>query len=223
MLATLPATYRRLCPLAVAAALLYGVSLAAAPYRGQFAAKAAMGILLLAAGSTLRAPRERAWLVAALAAAVLGDVLLALPDSPFTFMGGLGAFLLTHLCYCAIFLRWRARPHGWGVAALVVLWIAAPAFYVAFFPHLGELAVPVAVYMLVLVAMASFALAADTHAPLVAIGSLIFVGSDTLIGVERFLGGFPSIGPAIWALYALAQVVIVTGVFHETTERSVRP
>ncbi len=57
MLATLPATYRRLCPLAVAAALLYGVSLAAAPYRGQFAAKAAMGILLLAAGSTLRAPR----------------------------------------------------------------------------------------------------------------------------------------------------------------------
>ncbi|RAD87895.1 lysoplasmalogenase family protein, partial [Burkholderia multivorans] len=68
-------------------------------------------------------------------AAVLGDVLLALPDSPFTFMGGLGAFLLTHLCYCAIFLRWRARPHGWRVAALAVLWIAAPAFYVAFLPH----------------------------------------------------------------------------------------
>ena len=47
--------------------------------------------------------------------------------------------------------------------------------------------------------MASFALAARTRGPLVAIGSLIFVGSDTLIGVGRFLGGFPGIDYLIWA------------------------
>jgi uncharacterized membrane protein YhhN len=77
--APLPVAYRRLWPLAVAAALLYGLSLAVAPYPGQPVAKAAMGILLLAAGSTCGAPRERRWLCAALATAVLGDVLLALP------------------------------------------------------------------------------------------------------------------------------------------------
>ncbi|MBN3820249.1 lysoplasmalogenase, partial [Paraburkholderia sp. Se-20369] len=49
--APLPAAYRRLWPLAVAAALVYGASLAAAPYPGQAVAKAAMGLLLLAAGS----------------------------------------------------------------------------------------------------------------------------------------------------------------------------
>ncbi len=223
LIATLPATYRRLWPLAIAAALLYGLSLAAAPYPGQAAAKASMGVLLLAAGSTCGAPRERAWLCAALATAVLGDVLLALPDWPLSFVFGLGAFLLTHLCYCAIFFRWRARPHGWRIVALIALWIAAPAFYVAFFPHLGELMAPVAVYMLVLCAMASFALAARTRGPLVAIGSLIFVGSDTLIGVGRFLGGFPGIDYLIWGLYALAQVTIVAGVFHETASRSIRP
>ncbi|KWC42777.1 lysoplasmalogenase [Burkholderia ubonensis] len=223
MTATLPAAYRRLWPLAVAAALAYGLSLAAAPYPGQAAAKAAMGVLLLATAWACDAPRERAWLCAALAAAVLGDVLLALPGWPPSFVGGLGAFLLTHLGYCAIFLRWRARPHGWRVAALVGLWLAAPAFYAAFFPHLGELAAPVAVYMLVLCAMASFALAARTRGPLVALGSLIFVGSDTLIGVGRFLGGFPGIDYLIWALYALAQVTIVAGVFHETAGRSIRP
>lgn len=223
LLATLPATYRRLWPLAVAAALLYGLSLAAAPYRGQAAAKAAMGLLLLAAGSTCAAPRERAWLCAALATAVLGDVLLALPDWPPSFVLGLGAFLLTHLFYCAIFTRWRARPHGWRIAALIALWIAAPAFYAAFLPHLGALRVPVAMYMLVLCAMASFALAARTRGPLVAIGSLIFVGSDTLIGVGRFLGSFPGVDYLIWGLYALAQVTIVAGVFHETAARSIRP
>ncbi|KWK75812.1 lysoplasmalogenase [Burkholderia ubonensis] len=223
MTATLPAAYRRLWPLAVAAALAYGLSLAAAPYPGQAAAKAAMGVLLLATAWACDAPRERAWLCAALAAAVLGDVLLALPGWPPSFVGGLGAFLLTHLGYCAIFLRWRARPQGWRVAALVGLWLATPAFYAAFFPHLGELAAPVAVYMLVLCAMASFALAARTHGPLVALGSLIFVGSDTLIGVGRFLGGFAGIDYLIWALYALAQVTIVAGVFHETAGRSIRP
>ncbi len=223
LIATLPATYRRLWPLAVVAALLYGLSLAAAPYPGQAAAKAAMGILLLAAGSTCGAARERAWLCAALVTAVLGDVLLALPDWPLSFVLGLGAFLLTHLCYCAIFMRWRARPHGWRVVALVGLWIAAPAFYVAFFPHLGELLAPVAVYMLVLCVMASFALAARTRGPLVAVGSLIFVGSDTLIGVGRFLGGFPGIEYLIWGLYALAQVTIVAGVFHETAAQPIRP
>ncbi|UEP22988.1 lysoplasmalogenase [Burkholderia ambifaria] len=223
MIATLPAAYRRLWPLAIAAALLYGLSLAAAPYPGQAAAKAAMGLLLLAAGSTCGAPRERAWLCAALATAVLGDVLLALPDWPLSFVFGLGAFLLTHVCYCVVFFRWRARPHGWRIGALVALWIAAPAFYVAFFPHLGELLVPVAVYMLVLCVMASFALAARTRGALVAVGSLIFVGSDTLIGVGRFLGGFPGIDYLIWGLYALAQVLIVAGVFHEAAARSIRP
>ncbi|MCM3267086.1 lysoplasmalogenase, partial [Streptomyces thermoviolaceus] len=98
LIATLPAPYRRLWPLAIAAALLYGLSLAVAPYPGQAAAKAAMGILLLTAGSTCGAPRERAWLCAALATAVLGDVLLALPDWPLSFVLGLGAFLLTHVC-----------------------------------------------------------------------------------------------------------------------------
>ncbi|KWE94833.1 hypothetical protein WL80_08955 [Burkholderia ubonensis] len=223
MTATLPAAYRRLWPLAVAAALAYGLSLAAAPYPGQAAAKAAMGVLLLATAWACDAPRERAWLCAALATAVLGDVLLALPGWPPSFVGGLGAFLLTHLGYCVIFVPWRARPHGWRVAALVGLWLAAPAFYAAFFPHLGELAAPVAVYMLVLCAMASFALAARTRGPLVALGSLIFVGSDTLIGVGRFLGGFAGIDYLIWALYALAQVTIVAGVFHETAGRSIRP
>jgi hypothetical protein len=96
LIATLPAPYRRLWPLAAVAALLYGLSLVTAPYPGQPVAKAAMGILLLAAGSVPRAARERAWLCAALATAVLGDVLLALPAWPPSFVLGLGAFLLTH-------------------------------------------------------------------------------------------------------------------------------
>ncbi|MBS6363453.1 lysoplasmalogenase family protein, partial [Burkholderia sp.] len=64
---------------------------------------------------------------------------------------------------------------------------------------------------------------ARTRGPLVALGGLIFVASDTLTGVGRVLGGFAGIDDLIGSLDALAQVTIVAGVFHETAARSVSP
>ncbi|WP_323121169.1 lysoplasmalogenase [Burkholderia alba] len=214
MLPTLPGRTRGPWFAAVLAALLYGLSLRVAPYAGQPAAKAAMGVLLLWAAWRHAPARERAWLAVALATAVLGDVLLAIPQWPLSFVGGLGAFLLTHLAYCGLFAPWRAAPRGWRAAALVALWLAAPALYAAFFPHLLALAVPVAVYIFVLCAMATFALCARTPGAQVALGGLVFVASDALIGIDRFLGAFGGSDYAIWFCYALAQLTIVAGVLR---------
>lgn len=92
MLSHLPPRVRGLWLAAALAALLYGLSLGHAPYSGQPAAKAALGVLLLAAALRHPLARERAWLGAALAASTLGDVLLALASWPPSFVAGLGAF-----------------------------------------------------------------------------------------------------------------------------------
>ncbi|MFW2458949.1 lysoplasmalogenase family protein, partial [Burkholderia pseudomallei] len=103
---------------------------------------------------------------------------------------------------------------GARAVALGAVWLAAPALYAAFLPHLAALAAPVAVYVAVLGAMASFALCARTPGPQVAAGALVFVASDALIGIDRFLGAFSGIDYFIWFLYAIAQLTMAFGVLR---------
>jgi len=210
---------RRLWVLAGGAALAYGVSLRGAPYPDQAAAKVLMCALLFLACARHEAPRERGRLMIALAASAVGDALLALPQFTFSFVGGLGAFLVAHLAYCALLAPSAAGPAGWwrGVAgwrrALVpLLWATAIAMYFVFLPHLGPLAIAVAVYILALCAMASLALFAKPGGVALSLGALAFVASDTMIGVDRFLSPFRGSDYAIWFSYAIAQLSIAAGV-----------
>jgi uncharacterized membrane protein YhhN len=81
--------------------------------------------------------------------------------------------------------------------------------YVRFLPRLGELALPVAAYMVVLCLMASLAISARLPYATVAIGGLAFVVSDAMIGIDRFIRSFASSVCAIWATYAVAQRSLV--------------
>ncbi|WJF92055.1 lysoplasmalogenase [Paraburkholderia bonniea] len=199
---------------AAIAALAYGSTLGLALWPAQAttqaAAKAALCTLLIAAtlSATHRPRRERIWLGAALFTALVGDVLLALPQLGWSFIGGLGAFLLTHLAYCVTLAPWRARPGRWQVAVLVLIWLSAPALYSVFWPQLHELALPVALYMLALCVMASFALCARHARVWLGVGGLLFVASDAMIGIERFVTPFKGSAPAIWLTYAIAQLCL---------------
>lgn len=62
--------------------------------------------------------------------------------------------------------------------------------------------------------MASFALCARTPGPQVAAGALVFVASDALIGIDRFLGAFSGVDYFIWFLYAIAQLTMAFGVLR---------
>ncbi len=205
---------RLLC--AAASACLYGILLSFAPYPGQAAVKASMCVLLILTAARHTPADEQRWLCCALSAAAAGDILLELTQFSFSFVGGLGAFLLAHLAYCALLLRWRGAPHGWRKAAVILLWIAAPLLYAAFFPRLRSLAAPVALYMLALCSMASLALSVRTPGKLIATGSLLFVASDAILGIERFLIGFPGSNYLIWSTYALAQLAMTAGILRDS-------
>lgn len=203
---------RRLWIAAAVAALAYGVSLRDAPYPDQAAAKVLMCALLVLASARHAPVRERFWLCAALVASAAGDALLALPQRSFSFVGGLGAFLLAHLAYCGLLVPLAVRPHGWRRVVLPLLSAAALAMYAGFLPHLGELALPVAAYIVALCLMASLAVSARLPRATVAFGGLAFVASDAMIGIDRFIGAFSGSAYAIWATYAVAQLSLTGGI-----------
>ncbi len=212
---------RMLLSAASVAALVYGLSLRNAPYPNEAVVKVLMCVLLMLATLVHHQPplRERCWLGAALLASAVGDALLALRELSFSFIGGLGAFLLAHLAYCMLLAPFakgvknaQGAP-GWRCVTLLVgLWLAALAMYRVLLPHLHTLALPVALYMLALCTMASLAVLARLPTLYVGLGGLAFVASDAMIGIDRFLFAFDYSVYAIWFTYAFAQLFIVSGV-----------
>lgn len=149
------------------------------------------------------------WGGIALVFAWLGDVLLQNPGDV-GFLIGMGAFGLAHLAYIALYLGplRTGRIPAWGVVLGVVWWAGMVAVLA---PWLGGLLVPVAVYGLVLGAAAVIAL---TTRPLVAIGAAVFLVSDTLLALDRFLPGFSvlELDLEIMLAYCLGQGLIIAGV-----------
>jgi uncharacterized membrane protein YhhN len=119
-----------------------------------------------------------------------GDVLLAMPWWKPSFVLGLGAFLVAHVCFLTALspLASATRPR---VAASVVVCVACVALLVWFWPRLTAegMAIPVVLYMVVLAAMACTALLADLPTPWTALGAVCFAVSDAMIGIGKFVLG----------------------------------
>lgn len=216
MLTGMTPEVRRLWGVAAGAALAYGISLRDAPYPDQAAAKVlTCGFLTLAAAHHA-SHRERFWLCSALVASAAGDGLLSLPESPSSLIGGLSAFMLAYLAYCALLAPRRGRATGWRRLALPVLWATVAVMYAVLLPHLHELAAPIGAHALVLCVMASLAICAqlpsDANSDATALGALAFVASDTLFGIDRFIAPFAGSPYAIWFTYAAAQLLMTAGI-----------
>ncbi|HDS1787991.1 lysoplasmalogenase [Pseudomonas putida] len=154
----------------------------------------------------------RTWISIGLAFSVLGDILLAIPADLFVF--GLAAFLCAHLAYlrgyCGITLR-LALP------ALIFSAITGIALLGVLASHgLGPLLIPVALYALAISAMLWRALACGGVA---ALGAGLFVFSDSLIGIDRFVSPFAAAPYLIILAYWLGQWAIASSVGHRSTDK----
>ena len=145
-----------------------------------------------------------AWLVAALALSLAGDVLLMLPFD--LFVPGLAAFLLAHVAYVVAF----ASP------ALSTLILLAPVAVVAV-PLAARvvgaidersLRPPVIAYVAVLSVMVASALAYGAVAA--ACGAVLFMASDALIAWNRFVRRLAWAPVVIMVTYHLGQLGLVT-------------
>ncbi|MBY0441605.1 MAG: lysoplasmalogenase [Mycobacteriaceae bacterium] len=184
---------------------------------GQPAFKAAMALLLAVAAAAHPVVRERKWLLPALVFSGIGDGLLAIPWWPLSFVFGLGAFLLAHVCYLGVLVPLARSPRqsrgSW--VAVVVLCLAATGLLVWFWPQLCRdgMTIPVTGYIAVVTAMACAALRAQLPTWLTAAGAVCFVASDAMIGIGRFVLDNEALAVPIWWVYALAQMLITAGFF----------
>jgi alkylglycerol monooxygenase len=149
------------------------------------------------------------WLLAALVLSVAGDVWLMFPGF---FVQGLASFLLAHLCYIALF----RHAVGWfpskPVLGLMLVYGAAMLAYL--WPHLASgLRLPVALYVLVISLMGAQAIGRaivlqTPSARWVALGCVLFMVSDTILALNKFVAPLPI--SALWILstYFSAQILI---------------
>jgi len=162
-------------------------------------------------------------LIAALVLCALGDLLLAFArpatddrdSADSAFLVGLVAFLTGHLAYIALFVALPARP-AFSLWPAVALAIVASAAIMAriLWRHAGALRWPVMVYVSAIAVMGLASLA--TGSWLLVTGATLFMMSDAILGVEKFVIASDNTarravtGPAIWVLYVAAQFVLLS-------------
>ena len=184
---------------------------------------ALLALMYVAWSASHLQPQVQKWLVRALGLSWVGDVLLLYPSM---FLPGLVAFLAAHVCY--IVLLSRDAPWLHSRRALAVFMSIAALVFVLLDQHglPADLRVPVAAYVLVIATMAAQAWGRAKHlgttgSRWLAWGSVLFMLSDTLLAVDKFVSPLPVAGLWVLATYYLAQGFIVQGRLSSQTHTKV--
>ena len=161
----------------------------------------ALAIGLIWAAPERRSPAVLLGVIALLFSWV-GDVTLR------WFVVGLVFFLLAHIVYLVLFVtRLAERRVQWWAAAYAVWLVVLLTILGA---STGSLLIPVIAYGTVLCAMAAFASRCNRW---VAWGGALFVASDSILAINKFLpdAGIPLADFLIMVTYIAAQTLIVWG------------
>ncbi|GIV33868.1 MAG: hypothetical protein KatS3mg031_1403 [Chitinophagales bacterium] len=153
----------------------------------------------------------------------VGDVLLMKKDELFL-LGGLGAFLITHLLYIGVFTK-EVKEAGRDMILKRKPWLALPfigltaGMIILIFNHLeASMKLPVVVYALVITVMVIMAIARYGNVDYrsfqsVLLGAMLFMISDSLIALDRFYfkGHLWQADFFIMTLYISGQFLIAKG------------
>ena len=154
----------------------------------------------------------------------VGDVLLIFQQrEEMFFIGGLAAFLTGHVLYIVAYRQHMSEDRSLELLntqkirfALSVI-LAATGLFVVLLPMLGGLVVPVLLYTIVIALMVMNAIfrygrTSAVSFWLVFCGALLFMVSDSILALNKFLNPLPLAGFWIMLTYMSAQCLIVTGI-----------
>jgi len=205
---------RLLTILALAAPILYLPLASVLPYPAGVVLKASMCVLLACLAWRHTSPL----LAIALLFSAIGDSLLAVDSTRF-FVPALGSFLITHVLYAVIFVRVSRKAPiamtGWRQAGMIAAVVFALSYSFILWPHLGALAIPVVLYIAAIVAMT--ALSFRVPQLFVPVGAVLFMTSDSLIALGKFLWPMRWLGLVIWMTYAMGQLLITFGLLRRAS------
>jgi uncharacterized membrane protein YhhN len=153
----------------------------------------------------------------------LGDVALLFQElNRLYFMFGLGFFLLAHIGYILGYDQHKNSQAGTPLLGVQKFRFAFPIILAGtglitiLYSHLGDMRIPVIIYSLALIVMVLKALFRFGYTNtrsfwLVFTGAILFMVSDSLIAITKFLSGFDLAGLAIMSTYMGAQFLIIEG------------
>lgn len=158
--------------------------------------------------------------VTALLFSVIGDILLMFVEkNSLYFMLGLVSFLIAHIMYILVFKKLFQFNKSVLFFAIILL-IYAYYLFTLLQPKLGDMLVPVVLYMAVILCMALFAygrkISQKLSYILVLIGAILFLLSDSILALNKFYKPilYPDI--SIMFTYAFAQYFIVLGILKQS-------
>lgn len=155
-----------------------------------------------------------------------GDIFMMFAAKPLFFEAGILGFLVAQVLYIFVFLRtihlsgkkpylkknpfWLLAYLGYGII-----------MYILLFPHLTDvLKIAIFLYVVAILTMSATALnrygnGHPVSFSLVFAGSLLFVVSDSLIAINRFLVAIPYEGLLVMPTYIGAQYLIMRGLLFQ--------
>jgi alkenylglycerophosphocholine/alkenylglycerophosphoethanolamine hydrolase len=195
----------KLISLYIVSSILFIISLQWHPYQGSFVLKAipalSMALLLFLDGRPYFRLMSLGFVFSA-----LGDIALDL-DRVKYFIFGLGFFLIAHLFY--IFTFWKVtKIKNIYYLKIGLVIIFSLLMGIVLWPTLGSLKIPVMIYLLVISTMTITASMRDECNLIAYLGAWIFMSSDAMIAVNKFLIPFPHAGLAIIITYYVGNFML---------------
>lgn len=139
--------------------------------------------------------RYQGAVVVGLLLCMVGDILLEAGAA--TFLPGVIIFLLGHVAYIVAFVQ-DGRERRWGRAVLAYGYGVVVFALLLSSGNLGEMTVPVALYVLVICTMlwragarTGAASVAALSAQLALLGAVLFIASDTILAVNKWVWAIP--------------------------------
>ena len=179
-------------------------------------------LLLIAALLKVRRPKFSNWYLIGLVGSLLGDIsLLFQNETPILFIIGLLFFLSAHILYITSFqtiLNDSILPLFKSIPTLFfsgMFLLYAIVFYYTIYPTLGDMKIPVAIYIIVILSMLirAYLLNVQLHkANLIFFGAVFFVISDSILAFNKFFLPIPHASLLIMGTYYLAQILIFLGI-----------
>lgn len=188
---------------------LFGVLLFHTGLRGRFSKRVGIGLIF----------------------GLAGDVFLMFDEhNELFFTAGLAAFLIGHLFYAsAFYLDYNVNKGVYkkhSKNAIIGYTFFSVLFCAGLWSYLGSMKIPVIIYAVVIslmgvMAVNRFGRVNTLSFRLTFIGSLLFVLSDSILAINRFVYSFPFSGVIIMATYMAAQYLITMGNIERKMKKKV--
>jgi uncharacterized membrane protein YhhN len=167
-------------------------------------------ILSLALIAIMEIPGRKGKIVfAGLVFSATGDFLLALQGKGY-FVYGLSSFGIAHIMYIAAFFEKPASDKR-RIALAAVFIIYGITVWNVLAPNLGNMLLPVSIYILLITGMGISTTMGENNNLLVIAGAILFVCSDSFIAINVFLSKIPNSSFWIMLTYFPAQFFITLG------------